>query len=182
MNCVQVGIVQQFYPVTQTADIQIALKKIISINPDGTRTLAPYPVLNDVPVFILSGGSAYMSFPVAPGDTCIILFNDREIDNWYNTGNVSAPTTLRLHDKSDAMALIGIRNLTNPIGSYLTNGVEIFLNNNTWLKMTDGQITINGNLTVNGTLKTVVGATTITYNSHVHGGVQSGGSNTGGPT
>jgi hypothetical protein len=150
-NCVQVGIIQTFYPSTQTADIQIALKKIISINQDGTRTLAAYPLLQQVPVFILTGGTAYITMPISAGDTCIILFNDREIDNWYNTGTQQAPTTLRLHDKSDALAIIGIRNTQNLISSYFS-GTRIQHDATTHLDITDGNFKLYGNLEVTGNI------------------------------
>ena len=152
INCVQVGIIQAFYSGTQQADIEIALKKVITVNEDGTRVLAPYPVLLKVPVFVLTGGGSSITMPITAGDTCIILFNDREIDNWYNSGAVSAPTTYRLHDKSDAMAIVGIRNLENVITNYF-NGLQILFDSVTAIQMTHQTIKMIGNVQITGNLE-----------------------------
>lgn len=180
LNCVQIGIIDSFDAVTQSASIKLALKRVVNIALDGTRTVAEYPILLQCPVMILSGGSAHLTFPIAAGDTCIVLFNDREIDNWYINGGVQIPNTPRLHDKADALAIVGIRNTQNAISAYF-NGTRLAHDANTHIDFSPGQIDIYGNVTIHGILKTRVGATEITYNTHEHTGVQSGGSNTGGP-
>lgn len=121
----QVGIIQSFNSTLQTASIQIAIKKVLEINDDGTEVLENYPLLVECPVMVLSGGSSHLTLPISKGDTCIVLFNDREIDRWFSTGEVSTTTSYRKHDKSDAIAIIGIRNMQNAISDYYAGGVEI---------------------------------------------------------
>lgn len=116
INCARPGIIQSFDPSTCTASIQIAQQQVTSIQPDGTETLAPFAPLEKVPVAFPGGGGFTLTFPVAAGDECILLFNDREIDNWYLTGQVAAPTSPRLHDFSDAVALVGLRSKPRALG------------------------------------------------------------------
>lgn len=125
MNCINVGIIQDFDEADQTASIRVAIKRITEIKPDGTRVLAERPVLLKCPVVVLFGGSTYMTFPIAAGDECLVLFNDREIDNFWTTGSVEAPSSPRTHDPSDAIALVGIRSLQKSISGYLTNGIRL---------------------------------------------------------
>jgi hypothetical protein len=57
---------------------------------------------------VLQGGGAYIDMPVTPGDFCIVLFNDRDIDTWWSTANMADPATNRKHDLSDGIAIVGL--------------------------------------------------------------------------
>lgn len=72
-----------------------------------------YPALVNVPVFIYQGGGAYISMPVTVGDSCLLLFCDRDMDIWFETGQVAPPNSDRVHNINDAIALVGINNLQN---------------------------------------------------------------------
>lgn len=103
MNCVQIGKVESYNTAEQTVEIQLQLRRRV----DDTRTVA-YPLLVDCPVFVLQGGGAYIDMPIAPGDFCIVLFNDRDIDNWWDAAQDTAPRTRRKHSLSDGIALVGL--------------------------------------------------------------------------
>lgn len=103
LNCVQIGKVASFDPAKNTAEVEIQFK---AQTEDGT--LVDYPLLVDVPIFILSGGGAYIDMPVTAGDYCVILFNDRDIDTWWSSGNVKQPNSKRAHSLADGIALVGI--------------------------------------------------------------------------
>lgn len=125
MNCVQIGEIQSFDPATQLANIKVAMKQVKDVMEDGSRILQEYPLLMECPVFFLFGGPDFMSMPIQPGDSCIILFNDREIDQWLNHGADQYPISIRFHDISDAIALVGIRPLTNSVAGFITNGIRL---------------------------------------------------------
>lgn len=112
LNAHKIGTVQAFNPINQTVSVQIS-----SLVQVGSQTLA-YPLLTDCPLFILSGGGATLTLPIAIGDPCLVLFNDTNIDTWFATGNTSTPNTPRTHDLSDGIALVGIRNSANAITDY----------------------------------------------------------------
>ncbi|MBW1812136.1 MAG: hypothetical protein JRJ39_00310 [Deltaproteobacteria bacterium] len=112
LNCTLIGTVQAFDAVTQTATISVNYKRKVG------ELFVEYPLLLDCPVVILSGGGGYLTFPVATGDTCIVLFCDRDIDAWFDSGQILAPNSDRIHDLSDGIALVGIRSKLNLIETY----------------------------------------------------------------
>ena len=197
-NCHQVGEIVSFDPDTQTAEVQIKMLKVQN------GELKDYAVLIDCPCIVLSGGKGRLTFPIEPGDSCLVLFNDRDIDNWYAGGQKMQPRTERMHSYSDAIALVGIRNLQNKITDYLADGTELKYGSST-IKLQDNKVTVtNGTSTVEMSSGAVtITATTVTINcpnvsfsgnvgidgdlsvvgkkpNHVHGGVTRGYSNTDG--
>lgn len=120
LNCVKLGQITSFDGTKRTATIQILFKRQL---PDGTAV--SYPLLLDCPVFTLQGGGGFLQMPVAAGDQCIILFSDRNIDNWYQTGTQSVPPSTRMHDMSDAIALVGVDPLSSSLPVYPTDKVVL---------------------------------------------------------
>ncbi len=147
INCVQVGEIQAFNPSNQTATVRLTLKTVVSVSIDGTRTITEKPILAEVPVVILSGGSSYLTLPISAGDTCLVLFNDRDFDEWIISGGLQIPATGRTHDLSDAIAIVGIRTLQNVIDDYEANKVKLKFNDSNFMTIAGGQITLNTPLT-----------------------------------
>jgi len=102
LNCIQIGKIEKVND-NQTCEIQIQMKRRVS----GSKTI-DYPLLVDCPYFVLSGGGSYIDMPVSEGDYCLILFNDRNIDSWWDTSNIVASPDRRKHNLSDGIALVGI--------------------------------------------------------------------------
>lgn len=140
LNCVQIGIIQSFNAENQTAKVRFAIKQVDKIENDGIKILKEKPILLEVPCFILYGGNAFITMPISAGDNCIILFNDREIDNWFMNGDVQAPNTRRAHDLSDAIAIVGLKNLQNTISGYITDGLRIAFGSDTRIDIKDDAI------------------------------------------
>jgi hypothetical protein len=103
LNCHQWGKINSFDKTTQSAKVEIQVKA-----KKNETELIEYPVLLDVPVFFLQGGGAFIEFPVKKDDNCLILFNDRDLDNVWLTGNVKEPNSYRKHSLSDGIAIVGI--------------------------------------------------------------------------
>ena len=93
LHCALPGNIISFDPETQTASIQPAVK----------LGSLPYPVLTDVPVFMP------VPFEINPGDACLVIFSDVDIDNWFETGETAAPNSPRRHSLSDGFAFVGWR-------------------------------------------------------------------------
>jgi hypothetical protein len=106
VNCVKIGTIQSVDYTTMTASIQIAFQQQMR---DGTYQ--KIPPLADVPLFTLQGGGYSLQFPIAVGDTALVVFADRNIDNWFKAGGVMPPADGRLHALSDAIALVGLNAL-----------------------------------------------------------------------
>lgn len=121
MNCVSVATVQTFNSVNQTVTATINYKKTyMEKNAQGqyNPVLKDYPILIDCPVVMLGGGPATLTFPIQQGDECLILFNDRDIDAWFASGQVGPLATQRLHSTADGFALVGVRSLSRSIVGY----------------------------------------------------------------
>ena len=93
LHCALPGTVMSFDPATQTAEIQPAVKM-------GSLT---FPVLSDVPVFMP------VPFEVNPGDVCLVVFADVDIDAWFASGEPEVPNSSRKHSLSDGFAFVGWR-------------------------------------------------------------------------
>lgn len=132
LNCHQVGRVISFDVNTQKAKVEIQMQRVVynqTQTAEGKLQYVPavitYPVLGDVPVFVLSGGTGVMTFPIVAGDDCLVLFNDRDLDLWYVGGQISPPNSGRLHSLSDGLAIIGFRRALNPVSNYSSTDVEM---------------------------------------------------------
>ena len=123
LNCQRVGIIETFYPVDQTADIKL-VDKAIRFTTDG-EVLVDNSLLAKCPVVVNKGMNGGLTIPVKVGDTCIVHFNDRDLDNWLIDGLVQRPNTLRAHDFSDAIATIGIRSQVKQIADYNNEATEL---------------------------------------------------------
>lgn len=102
------GIIQSFDPATITAVVQPAIQGIVR-RQDGTAQAVNLPLLPDVPVVFPRGGGCTLTFPIYPGggDECLVIFASRCIDAWWQSGGVQIPMEPRMHDLSDAFALVG---------------------------------------------------------------------------
>lgn len=142
------GKILAFYPTTATADIEILQQQVTSIQPNGIETLGPMPELRGVPIYTLGGGGVTVTFPISEGDECVVLFTDRQLDNWLLTGQSLAPSLPRFHDLSDGIALVGLRSLPRALGNISSSEAQ--------LRTDDGA--------------TFVGINPITHGVRVHGG------------
>jgi hypothetical protein len=112
------GTIKSFDAATQTATVQPNIKAIYVAL--GAVALPPIP---KVPVLVLGGGGGHLSFPVEAGDECLLLFSERAIDNWFQAGGVQEPSDDRVHDLTDAFAIVGFRSLKNALGEVPDDGV-----------------------------------------------------------
>lgn len=111
LNCMRIGIIKEFYPDSLTVKVLIANKKVIGQNPDGTQKVRDYaPIIAKV-----CYANTFCTFPITEGMECILLFSDREIESWFINGSVNPRGYERMHDLTDAVAIVGIRSLPKMI-------------------------------------------------------------------
>lgn len=149
LNCVKIGRIIKFYAEDKTADVEIITKQK---NVDGT--------LQDIALLkkcLVLGNR--ITTPILEGDDVIVLFNDYDLNVYFETGTAQEPYSTRKHDLSDGIVLMGLNSLVNAI-QY--DNEAICLNYE--------QTKINGNLEVNGDT-TQNGNNTITGNNTVSGNV-----------
>ena len=131
---------------------------------DGTTL--DYPVIIGVPVFMPKAGSSQITYPVKAGDSCLLVFAERSIDEWMGKGN-SDNHDPRRYDLTDAFCFVGMC----PSQSISADNVEI-INGGTKISLTPSNtINVVGNINVQGTIictGDVVGAG-ISLIGHTHG-------------
>ncbi|EHF8259118.1 hypothetical protein B8Z58_005064, partial [Enterobacter roggenkampii] len=114
------GIIQSFDPDTVTATVQPSVRSMERDN-DGNTTTDDYPLLVDVPVIFPRGGGCTLTFPVKAGDECLVIFSDRCIDFWWQNGGIQEPADPRMHDLSDAFAIVGPQSQAHKISGISTS-------------------------------------------------------------
>lgn len=132
LNCCLIGTIKAVNFINQTVTVACVFQKVVKgvvpiPNSDlmGDQTLN-YPLLVNVPFIFLQGGSSYITMPIAIGDTCLVFFCDRDMDNWVETGvNPAPPNSDRVHSINDAIALVGIRSFQNPLPAYNSSVIQI---------------------------------------------------------
>jgi len=177
-----------------TCEVQVTIQARLR-NPDQSHYWVTLPPLVDCPLIFPSGGGFTLTFPVKAGDECLVVFASRCIDTWWQSGGTGVQADFRMHDLSDGFVLVGprsqprvltgvsssdvvLRNDENTSRVSIAPGGAIALTSPVSVSITAPAVNITGNVSTTGTLKNNgvnVGS------SHVHGGVQTGGSNTGGP-
>lgn len=187
------GIVQSFDGAKQTCTVQPAIQGRRTLQ-DNSIQLINMPLLLDCPVHFPRGGGAVLTFPVAAGDECLVVFSSRCIDAWWQSGGVQAPASQRMHDLSDGFAIVGFSSVPNAILDLSTTTTQLRSEDGETVIDLDpdgqivtltapGGIVINGDVTINGDF-TATGdgsAEGVSLKTHTHGGVTAGSDDTGEP-
>lgn len=113
------GHVLTFDPLTQRAQVQIGILRV-DVN-DATFTIPP---IVEVPVHF-PGGDFAIEYQIDEGCEGDILFSQRCIDGWVQSGGVATNPRGRFHNMQDAMFLPGFRSQPNVLPSFQNNGVRM---------------------------------------------------------
>lgn len=153
LNCHHIGTIQTFDATQQTASVTINYTRTyFQFNGDTgvyDNTLVNYPIVAEAPVICLGGGPTSLTFPISTGDECLVLFNDRDLDNWFTGGSGSPNATARLHSFADALVIVGIRSLANVLTNYdatraiLQNGTTFIGVGPSLIKIANASTTLN---------------------------------------
>lgn len=194
------GAIVSFDPSTVTAVVQPGIAGSVTLQ-SGKAQSVNLPLITDVPVVFPRGGGCTLTFPVAAGDECLIIFASRSIDAWSQSGGVQRPVETRRHDLSDAFVILGPQSQANKISGISTTKTQLRSNNgSTFIELDPtGQIVnvtapggmtittptlhITGNVNVD---KTVTATTDVvgggkSLKTHTHSGVTTGGGTSGPP-
>lgn len=167
------GIIQSFDPDAVTAVVQPAIKGAEK-DESGAEVSVNLPLLVDVPVVFPRGGGCTLTFPVKAGDECLVIFADRCIDFWWQSGGIQEPVDERMHDLSDAFCIVGPQSQAKKIGGISTTGAQLRTDDGSaFIEVAAGgditattagsatinapEIVLNGNVTINGNLSQGMG-------------------------
>ena len=173
INCIRIGVIQEFYPENLTAQVRLVDKILTGLNPDGSQILKEYPPIYAKVCYC----NPFCTFPLTQDMECVLLFNDRELETWFINGGSNIQAYPRMHDLTDAIAIVGIRSLPQMIQiladclhlfygqsdlqikaqQAVLNSPQIDLNGTNAINAASAIITlegdtvnINGNLVING--------------------------------
>lgn len=129
LSCHHVGTIQSFDATTQRANVTVNYKQTYfetDLQGNYEPKLVDYPIALDCPVIVLGGGTYSLTFPITVGDECLLLFNDRDLDNWLTTSSTTnGVASPRLHSFSDAIALVGLRSILNVVAAYSSSEASL---------------------------------------------------------
>lgn len=160
------GIIKSFDAQTQTASVNIALKRVI-LDENNKEFERPVAILSDIPVLFFQSQDFAITMPIKEGDNCLLLFSERDFDNWYKESGIQSTRSRRRFDYSDAFVLPMANTKKNLLNNYSAENLEIrsrsgdnkivlspdgnlTITNSGETTITSGKITINGEFIVNG--------------------------------
>lgn len=123
------AIVDSFDPATQMIEATPVIRRRTR-DADGSLSLEDRPRQIKIPAcmpFVRTLGFS-ITMPLQPGDQVMLVIQDRGIDNWQETGEISDPPDLdevRAHQYTDAIYVIGPIDLETPIVDYQIDSIEI---------------------------------------------------------
>ena len=174
-----------------TVTVQLGIQGT-TLDSTGAYKQVNYPVLPDVPVMFMNGGGVTLTLPIAVNDECLVVFGSRCIDYGWNAGGIQPAIDARKHDINDGFAIVGPRSGKRPLGNISTTRAQLRSDDGTTyveldptghvvnvvapggMTFTTPKLTVNGQIVATGDMT----AGSVTMQTHVHGGVQSGSSNT----
>ena len=185
----------------QTISVQPTIQGSVA-DPSGNVRLVNLPVLVDVPLVWPKAGGFALTFPVAAGDEVLVVFSCRCIDSWWQSGGIGAPAEARMHDLSDGFAILAptsqpkklsnvssanvqLRNYAGDTLVEITPDGKANITGASEINLTAPVINLTGTMNLNGQMTQTGGSMTIggvTFGTHKHTGVQTGGGTSGGPT
>lgn len=111
LNCMRIATVEEVHYDDLTVTVRLLNKRTLGNNPDGTPNVRDYALIRAKICFCCP----FITFPIAKGDDCVLLFSDREIESWFINGDAQPVNYQRMHDLTDAFAIFGIRSLPKMI-------------------------------------------------------------------
>lgn len=151
IHCVKIGEIVSFDKLEQTASVKVLHVIDNNYNLYLDKEIE-YPVLQKVPVVILQGGGANITFPIKTGDQCLLLFCDYMIDSWWITGGAKPSIVPRKHDISDPIALVGLNASPKAIQNY-SDYLHLQYNENSDIVIGEQIDVNNANINLNGATK-----------------------------
>jgi len=140
------GIIESVDLDAQTVDVQITIRGSVQ-DETGATTQTNMPLCVDVPICWPRAGGFAITFPIKPGDECLLHFGARCIDGWWQSGGIQAPLEDRMHDLSDAFATFAPTSQPKKLVNVQSDGMELRNDARTvFMTFKDDGIYITGNI------------------------------------
>lgn len=133
INCSRIGRIRSFNPANCTANIDI-----MELIPNNGINEFP-TLLADVPVMIYGSRNVKIIPPDIVGSNCLLVFQDRNIDNFLITGEQYEPDNERMHSFADCVALLTLNSYIDGPVMYDENALTMY-NGTQFAKIFDNSI------------------------------------------
>ena len=118
------GIIQSYDPDEMTVSVQPAIREHVVMDWNKVSTIE-IPLLIHVPVVFPRAGDFIITFPIKPGDECLVVFGDRAMDAWWQSGGIQNPIEGRVHDLSDGYCILSPSSQPKKVSNLSTNSIQI---------------------------------------------------------
>lgn len=173
------AIVIAFDAETQTVDVVPATNEYAWFNvpPAGTPSSPPLSIqtqaqqtkqLTGIPIHMQRAGGLCLTFPIVPGDECMVIFGDTAMEMWRQNGNLNNnPLSQRRHSLSDGIAIFGIWSTPRNLTDYSTDSAQLRTEDGeTVIDVKAGQVTATAdNVVIDGDAQIGTGGDTIKFNT-----------------
>lgn len=137
------GRIESYDAATQQASVQPLIKSPIT-DEEGERQVERLPVIPGVPVQFPQGGGFRLTFPLAAGDTGLLLFSEVSLDVWLSEGGEVDPRDDRRHHLTDAIFIPGVRSFKTPLSDAHETKLSLGKEAGLQLFISDSKIQLGG--------------------------------------
>lgn len=173
------GKVVSYNATTQTADVQPMWLDTERDGEDDTKETFELPVLPAVPVVWPRGGGFFCAFPLAAGDGVLLVFADRDMGAWRDSGQVSDPGDDSLHDLGGAVAYPGLDTVARAIAGASADHAVLGKEGGAQVHVRAGEVRLASDsatdfVALASLVQTAIDTIRSTFNGHIH--AETGGS------
>ena len=104
------GVIESFDAQKQSATVKPSIKTVYL-----NGQVLDMPTLINVPIIFPQTENFGMTFPLEKGDGVLIEFSERSLERWLQNGHNSEPGIRRKFDINDAIAIPGLKTITDRV-------------------------------------------------------------------
>lgn len=138
------GQVERYDSAKQLVDVQPLIKASYE-DEEGNKVIEQLPVIPNVPVSFPGAGGFRLTFPIAVGDTGILLFADASLDVWLEKGGLVDPGLDHRFALADAFFIPGIRDKARALTEAPTDRMTIGLDGGVQIHIDQSEIRLGSN-------------------------------------
>lgn len=185
LSGIRTAIPVQIMSVTNNGGVSpigtVSVKVLVQAK-DGNGNAIPHGTIYNCPYMRVQGGTNAIILDPQVGDIGLGIVCDRDISAVQNARSEAPPGSSRKNNLSDMVYLTTIISATTPVQYIQFNDSGITINTQNKIILNGNEVDINAqNLVINANVQstgTFTNNGTNISSTHVHGGVQPGGSNT----
>lgn len=114
------GVIESYDHATQKASVKALINKKYADGEDGEQ-----PVIVNVPVVFPSGSDSGIFFPIKGGESCLLHFSERSMENFLALDGEQEPGDPRKFDMTDCICVPGLNSFAKD--SFTENAEDVLL-------------------------------------------------------